>query len=490
MLIKHRSSLFGSRKRKCSLRSLLFILFLLMAVWIRFVLLLQSTIHTSSESVAGKIHTLEKDNNENDAEMLDTRIITSPAPWKISPVIPGWMHSYFQWHWDAVQSLQNGTKSVNDYQYMVIRCLDQDSKCGGTADRLKPLPYFVLAAHRLRRLLFFHWQKPAPLSTFLVPAKEGLQWIWPPHPDLQNHSFPSKPVIYDMDTLHSLIGYFDEKKTAAETIMVQKKRYEKYKRQLPAVTCVLVQSHWHGLWEYDALIQQQQKESHMSIASTNSTAVSQDEEATYTKVYRHLWYSVFRPSPPIQDQIDETLRQLDLSPHHYQGIHLRMHYQRKFSTEKVLEITQKAINCLMELPNLSPAVVTPSTRVFCAADTKSSVRGLVRAARHRGLPFTTTRVNLTASEEEETPTLHLDRGANLVRRRNEPPPQSSEDHHFSAYYETFVDLYVLSQAQCLVVTIGNFGKWANLLSRNPECYIHHNDKRCEEKHNMTLTANK
>lgn len=62
-----------------------------------------------------------------------------------------------------------------------MQCLDfMDDHCGGTADRLKPFVLLLREAHKSKRLLFIHWNRPARLEEFLVPPRGGLDWRAPP----------------------------------------------------------------------------------------------------------------------------------------------------------------------------------------------------------------------------------------------------------------------------------------------------------------------
>ena len=62
-----------------------------------------------------------------------------------------------------------------------MQCLaDQDKqRCGGTADRLKPIPFMLRMAYNTRRTLLIRWTRPAKLEEFLVPPKGGIDWRVP-----------------------------------------------------------------------------------------------------------------------------------------------------------------------------------------------------------------------------------------------------------------------------------------------------------------------
>jgi hypothetical protein len=91
--------------------------------------------------------------------------------------LPRWMKSYFDWHkhkrktWSA--------DSWESERWMIMQCLDHDRKCGGTADRLKPIPWALRVAYQTNRILLIRWTRPVKLEEFLVPPKGGMDWRVP-----------------------------------------------------------------------------------------------------------------------------------------------------------------------------------------------------------------------------------------------------------------------------------------------------------------------
>lgn len=77
------------------------------------------------------------------------------------------MKEYFDWHSEKRQHLS--LENWNETRYIVTICMNSDEKCGGTADRLRPLPALVRVAANTKRLLLIHWARPAPLTEFLFP---------------------------------------------------------------------------------------------------------------------------------------------------------------------------------------------------------------------------------------------------------------------------------------------------------------------------------
>lgn len=385
------------------------------------------------------------------------------APWRASQVLPQWMKEYFQWHQDALRKIRdpNGN-SWQNYSYMVVRCLEIDVKCGGGADRLMPLPFMLLLAHRTNRLLFFSWERPAALEEFLVPPPDGLNWTWPPHPAIgdpnNNFHFSNAPDIRTEDVAMEYLGI---------GIPALSERKQSPLDSRPVIS-VRYQSHNHGRVIYDVM------------RSNNET------EAPFIEVFRDCWYSVFAPSPPVQKLIDWRMQQLRLKPNQYHAIHIRSRYNKQLRNDQIRRMAFNSVNCLEQIVaerNYSQLQLNASTPIFVASDARQATQATAELAHLRGLKHiattqgifhpteTDTSIRQMLGEgkqkaEEEVALLHLDRGSNFVG----PKIKGSTRYEAQEYFDTFVDLYLLSKSRCIVFGIGNYGRWANLLSDNIWCH--------------------
>jgi hypothetical protein len=59
-------------------------------------------------------------------------------------------------------------------RFLIMECLDAHASCGGTSDRLKPLPSLLRVAHIFNCFLLIRWIRPAKLEEFLLPPKGGI----------------------------------------------------------------------------------------------------------------------------------------------------------------------------------------------------------------------------------------------------------------------------------------------------------------------------
>ena len=93
---------------------------------------------------------------------------------------------YFVWHQEqrtkflTKEYYYNNSSELFPRLY-IMQCLkdSDETKCGGTADRLKPFLYQLQEAYLQRRLLLIYWTKPTKLEEFLLPPKGGIDWRVP-----------------------------------------------------------------------------------------------------------------------------------------------------------------------------------------------------------------------------------------------------------------------------------------------------------------------
>jgi len=67
--------------------------------------------------------------------------------------------------------------NYKDFKYFILRCSEHERKCGGVADRLKSLPFFVAASAHSKRIFLIRWERPTKLEEFLIPNE--INWAMP-----------------------------------------------------------------------------------------------------------------------------------------------------------------------------------------------------------------------------------------------------------------------------------------------------------------------
>ena len=99
-----------------------------------------------------------------------------------NPKLPDWVKEYAAWHEQEraryLDAKRTNSTSADDVRFLIMRCLQGDT-CGEESDRLQDAPLNIKLANQTNRVLLIRWEKPAPLETFLVPPKDGIDWRIP-----------------------------------------------------------------------------------------------------------------------------------------------------------------------------------------------------------------------------------------------------------------------------------------------------------------------
>jgi hypothetical protein len=89
--------------------------------------------------------------------------------------LPSWVKEYCDWHDEQVKKINKD--NWGSFQYLIMQCIRGDAHCGGTSDRLKPLPLLLLNAYMYKRVFLIWWTRPCPLEEFLMP--NAINWTVP-----------------------------------------------------------------------------------------------------------------------------------------------------------------------------------------------------------------------------------------------------------------------------------------------------------------------
>lgn len=333
--------------------------------------------------------------------------------WSNNSVIPDWMQGYMDWHFSVVTTLT--PDNWRQYKYLILRCHRKDERCGGVSDRLKPVPLTLLAAHRSQRILFIDWDRPCPLTEFLIPPIGGFLWTAP--------SFMI-PILRE-DSNRAL--------TRAATLI----------DKCQELSSCLVYTHLHdtlgGMTQYD----------------------QEFGAGSFQTIYHDLFRIFFRPSPSLQTLIERYLvtdptkaSNATLVEGQYSVAHFRAEYGKEVLRHPVLtepsflqHVTFNSIRCASELQ--------PSERripIYFASDNAIAMETARQMANKFHYPI------ITFPRSEDSP-----------RRLDDYDDQTQP----SDYYSTFVDLYLAGSGKCVTHGRGGFGRFASLLSFNVSCSSKH-----------------
>ena len=323
--------------------------------------------------------------------------------------LPTWMKNYFVWHNQQRELLNSNPKkewNKKKIRYYLIECTHRYAHCGGTADRLSPLPFHVKMAAKSKRLLLIHWTRPAALEEFLLPPMGGVDWRVP----LWLWNKLDREPAYRVGTTERAIQKF-------------------INYQQAIVVRVKFQSHTHGQETYDRLQLEEEKE----------------EEFTYQQVYHDLFRVFFTPVPTIASLIEKQMKELNLVPGTFNSVHLRALYGVEQRQESVIQWwTRNSINCV-----ISKLPIQHNTILFVSDSTLATKTASFYAEELGGIRV--------VHRNHLHPPLHLEKEIN---ERNRLP---------SDYYDTFVDAYMIAMSQCMVYNMGGFGKWGKAIGYNSSC---------------------
>lgn len=329
---------------------------------------------------------------------------------------------YFDWHREQTSKINSC--NFHEYRFVVLRCSNEERKCGGVADRLKSLPFFVGAGAVSKRIFLIRWQRPAKLEEFLIPNE--INWSYP-------------DWMYNTEPFNKKIMTTSGKKIAQAL-----KRY-------PDAVFVegLLQDFYGGsnmYYRFDSELDDSKELDEQYLKEKDDFA----GWPLYRIIFRDLFYSVFEPSPPVAKLIRDHMKSANLVPGKFSTSHYRAFYavehDKDVRTEDELKRkTENALNCASKLQ--------PGDPVYFASDSHAAVLSAseMGATRNRKI--------VVFDDEKEA--LHLD-------KKDQWTSGNIED-----FYPTFVDLLVMAESKCMAHGVGGYGRFANILSFDPDCSILH-----------------
>jgi len=350
--------------------------------------------------------------------------------------IPEWMKDYFRWH-----RYKRDTWNLTNWEserWLVSQCLaDQDSKkCGGTADRLKPVPALLRKAWESKRIYLIRWTRPGLLEEFLIPPEGGFDWRVPEE---------LARVMNDPSNGKRLATRTMINRYASTGLALVRSRFQTDTPNL----------HYHR-WVFG--------EDNVTESDPNNVPATIDEP-DFDSVFPSLWKIAFTPSPPIQTILRNKLNELGLVVNGYVGAHMRALYKVATRPEKQQkQFAENALACATELWPDPPLV-------FLASDSSLVLEhalGLSKSGRH-GIPKVVTSAAATATAV----------ASNNDNNNNDNKKKAEQEQHplhldtfvapIEEFYGTFVDLYLLAMARCVTYGTGGYGHWGMLIGGHTTC---------------------
>jgi hypothetical protein len=207
---------------------------------------------------------------------------------------------YFDWHRE--QTIALNECNFRDYRFMILRCSLVEKNCGGVADRLKSLPFFIAAAASSKRIFLIRWERPTKLEEFLLPNEINwsvLDWMYG-----KVNSFKDSPDAY----------YIPRTKRIVMGI-------KKYKDVI--ILEGSIQDYYGGSRYYYQL------DCEMDENKTFDEEYHKKDMAgwnLYEVISRDLFYTLFKPSQPIAKLVQDKLQSANLVPNEFATSHYRAFY--------------------------------------------------------------------------------------------------------------------------------------------------------------------
>eukprot|EP00536_Pseudo-nitzschia_multiseries_P002595 jgi/Psemu1/294883/fgenesh1_pm.35_\ len=341
--------------------------------------------------------------------------------------MPKWMIEYFDWHREQTSKLNEC--NYKDFKFLILRCSDEEKRCGGVADRLKSIPFFIAASALSKRIFLIRWSRPTKLENFLLPNE--INWAVPDWLPEKVGNFIDSPDA----------NYIGGAKYLARGV-------KRYSNRL--VLEGNVQDFYGGSLYYHKF------DCELDDAKTFDEVEAKQKNdymgwPDYMVIFRDMFFTMFEPAPPIKKIIEDKMESANLVPNEYVASHYRAFWctedkKETVSRLKLMRKTTNALNCASQLQ--------PGAPVYFASDSQISVLAARKMNEtHRA------REIVTFNEKKEA--LHLDK------------KDQWKSGDISDFYPTFVDLLVMSKAKCIAFGVGGFGAFANLLSSNSSCYMRH-----------------
>ncbi|KAG7363154.1 hypothetical protein IV203_026514 [Nitzschia inconspicua] len=444
-----------------------------------------------------------QDNNPAIAIPLQTQLLFNTSN------IPKFMMEYFEWHAGQLQKVEKGelfwippsaahnnstSETPKQLRYLIMRCIDGD-RCGGTSDRLKAFPLFLLLAKQSNRILLIRWgqHRPFPISEFLKP---GPLWNWTvPRPVLrlleeseEQDNGPGNVTTSNIAKLershhmHQAINGSDHRR-----VYYDGTKFHQLRQSImdPDIWVVEGNDYSGGArWFHD--IVKQEISQHPQISGWKL------EDSDYANFYHDLFHASFQPS----NAVEALLRSyIDINTHnglaptveslpvrlklnnymvaHYRAKYPGEPYRETWNTSTLEQTARHAVECAM---HRSPSLGT----VYFASDTalatqmvysEFTLHGQQRNEQRDTSHYVWSYLNLEeqGKGKDGEASQRGDDNATIPFAIDPPHLNFAKLEEPSGFYGIFVDLFLMSYSTCVVYGAGGFGRFGSLVSFNPKC---------------------
>mmetsp|Transcript_22630 Transcript_22630/g.34181 ORF Transcript_22630/g.34181 Transcript_22630/m.34181 type:complete len:509 (+) Transcript_22630:140-1666(+) len=395
-----------------------------------------------------------------DTETKTTTIATLYGPHRVESALkklPKWLVDYIYWHQEEATKKENTAKQ----KYLVVSCW-QGENCGGFSDRLRPLPFYLLLASKVQRLLCIHWSQPFGLEQLLQPV--GIDWRCPSDLDVNNGESMRHNVLFQ-GIYRKMEGSSNTKEMVLHTIDQIQKNSDRF------TSIGLIDRDFQKINRLNNIFQAHSYRERYPVA----------EKWFHIDLSQHLYRVLFEPIPAIAERMTQFKQQHSL--HEYTAVHVRGRYPTgrmagilggkkeiakehdKGSHAPPLEgklkdylwgITGNAIDCALQLSNDEQ-----ETTIFFSSDNVDLTKYVLTQQQHS---FSTNNrtIRFIANEREEM-IQHLGATHHIASTTD---PES--------FYSIIEDLFLMGEARCIAHGIGSFGAFGAGLTGNNCRIVHRN----------------
>ena len=333
--------------------------------------------------------------------------------------LPSWMMEYFEWHQqqrltilqpDVWQDSQRRPK------LLILQCTEQNVKCGGLSDRLKPLPLILLGAAKSKRILLIRWKnRPTKLEHFLLP--------------------PVGPTSLDWTVPIWLDEYLDATPNLKTKHVHNVKPFMKQVTSSPNVPVITTTIQW---WDGG----EQAYKDYLELGK---------DDDQFRRIYHDLFFGVlFTPTKPILDILATVY---ETTPLHGRNEYTVAHYrslwweQQDPPAQQVIDdVAMNSIKCANQ--------ISPNKPIYFATDNKDAQKAIINY--------------ISTKNNDDHPQIVVIPHKQLLHLDRTPSNTTIEE-----IYPIFVDLLLLANGNCVSFGDGGFGRYGLMLSRNYNCYHRH-----------------
>eukprot|EP00554_Chaetoceros_debilis_P003099 CAMPEP_0194085620 /NCGR_PEP_ID=MMETSP0149-20130528/18145_1 /TAXON_ID=122233 /ORGANISM="Chaetoceros debilis, Strain MM31A-1" /LENGTH=601 /DNA_ID=CAMNT_0038768551 /DNA_START=30 /DNA_END=1832 /DNA_ORIENTATION=- len=272
-----------------------------------------SSNNADGDALQARQKTEKGDANNNEK---GSSYITMYGEHRVQPAIkqlPKWLRDYFVWHQAQVANYNTNGNS-HSTKYLALTCISNE-RCGGFSDRLRALPFFLLAAAKVDRILCIYWTNPFGLEHLLQPPKGGMDWRCPPEFDaIVDKSKPSS-----MQKNFTYYEFYDRnsRRNGSNDIAIA----ETVLRDIRGNNATFV-----SMGTVDQDFNKINSLNNIFNAHSYQDRYSAASKWFHVDLSEHIHRVLFEPIPVIGRMINGTMTRLGLVENEYTSVHVRARY--------------------------------------------------------------------------------------------------------------------------------------------------------------------